>query len=204
MKKHSCGAILYTIYDNKIYIVLGMEKGQWFPFKGGKEKDETNEIAAIREIYEETCGVIKLKNITLKCHYSTKRKHYHIGLIKIPLNTIEKFSINRKYILNNLKLKNCHNNYDAYLEKSDIKMFSLESIFSNNFHEVTIKPIKYYYTYLKSIENKLSNTQLNNSNWDELFKYSPYLTSVSTKFSIKIIQNIQSHLSQEFMSAIHI
>lgn len=169
MKRHSCGAILYTVYNNKIYIVLGMEKGQWFPFKGTRDKGETNEQAAIREINEETCGVVKLKNIDLKCHYSTKRKHYHIGLIKIQSDIIDEFYKNRAHINTN----NYYHNYDVYLEKSDIKMFSLESIFNNNFHEVTAIPIKYYFPYLKLLEKQNNNIENN--------KISPYLNSVSNK-----------------------
>ena len=42
MKKHSCGAILYTISKKKVYIILGMENGEWFPFKGTREKCENN------------------------------------------------------------------------------------------------------------------------------------------------------------------
>jgi 8-oxo-dGTP pyrophosphatase MutT (NUDIX family) len=149
--------------------VLGMEKGQWFPFKGTREKYETNEQAAIREINEETCGVVKLENIELKCNYSTKRKNYHIGLIKIQCDVIDKFYKNRAQIT----INNYDNNYDVFLEKSDIKMFPLESIFNNNFHSVTVIPINYYLPYLKLLE-----TQINNI---ENIKISPYLTSISNK-----------------------
>ena len=196
MKKHSCGAILYTIYNNKIYIVLGMEKGQWFPFKGSREKNETNEMAAIREIYEETCGVVKIKNIELKCHYSTKRKHYHIGLIQIPSNIIEKFYLNKDRILNNTK---CVKNNKAYLEKSDIKMFPLNKIFTYDLHEVTIKPIKYFYTYLKSMENKL-----NYKNRD-IFQNSPYLFAMPKKILKKIPNTItQSQIMPEYIPILNI
>lgn len=169
MKRHSCGAILYTIYNNKIYIVLGMEKGQWFPFKGTRDKGETNIQAAVREIYEETCGVIQLNTIDLKCHFSTKRKHYHIGLVKIDLDSIKQFYKNKNYLLNK-KIYNTE--YNAYLEKSDIKMFSLKYIFENNFHDVTILPIKYYYKQLKMIEKNIIHVE--NS------KSSPYLNALSS------------------------
>ena len=103
------------------------------------------------EIYEETCGVIKLNSIDLKCKYSTKRKHYHIGLIEIQPDDINKFYKNRELIMTDFSC----DNYHSYLEKSDIKMFSLDSIFKNNFHSITVKPIKYYHSYLKSLQNTL-------------------------------------------------
>lgn len=79
MKKNSCGAILYTIKDNKVYIILGKESRDWFPFKGVCEKNETLEEAAIREIEEETCRIVKINNIALDCKYASYRKIYHIG-----------------------------------------------------------------------------------------------------------------------------
>lgn len=175
MKRHSCGAILYTVYNNKIFIVLGMEKGQWFPFKGTRERGETNEQTAIREINEETCGVVKLKNIELKCHFSTKRKHYHIGLIKIESDVIGKFYKSRAQITVN----NYDNDYDVFLEKSDIKMFPLESIFNNDFHSITTIPIKYYFPHLKLLEKQISNI--------EKTKTSPYLISISNSTQPKIV-----------------
>jgi hypothetical protein len=165
MKKHSCGAILYTVHNNKIYIILGMEKGQWFPFKGTREKGESNEQAAIREIYEETCGVTKLRSIDLKCNYSTKRKHYHIGLIKVSSDIINQFYRNQEDI--SRENKYC-GDYYSYLEKSDIRMFSLNCIINTKFHEVTSMPLKYYYTYLKMLESNLHK-----------YNNSPYFTSVS-------------------------
>lgn len=143
-----------------------MEKGQWFPFKGTRDKGENNNQAAIREIYEETCGVVKLDNIDLKCHYSTKRKHYHIGLVRIQPETIKQFYQNRNYLLNK---KTYFDEYNSYLEKSDVKMFALNYIFDHNFHEITMTPIKYFYTQLKMLENKLNERD---------FTSSPYLNSV--------------------------
>ena len=171
MKKHSCGAILYTIFNNKVYIILGMEKGKWYPFKGTREKGETNELAAIREIYEETCGVIKLNKIELECHFSTKRKHYHIGLLYIKPDFIDRFYINRQFIVNNLDIMD--KKYKSFLEKNDIKMFSLNEINYRKFHHVTLTPIKYYYDVLKNVEQKqmLKKTS------------SPYMQSTDTTFN---------------------
>lgn len=151
MKKHSCGAILYTIYNNDIYIVLGMEKGEWFPFKGTREKGETNVQTAIREIYEETCEIVNINTIDLKCNYSTKRKHYHIGLAYVPYDNISQFQAKRNHLLNNPFIKNKW----AYLEKSEIDLFKLNGIFSNHFHDITYIPIKYYHPYLSKLQNDI-------------------------------------------------
>jgi ADP-ribose pyrophosphatase YjhB (NUDIX family) len=144
MKKHSCGAILYTIYNNRIYIILGMEKGLWFPFKGTREKGETNDEAAIREIYEETCTIVHITNINLDCHYSTKRKHYHIGLIRVDPNIMNEFYKKRKKI-----------GEKEFLEKTSIRAFDLDEINKKLFHSVTKIPIQYYYNTLKAIQRNI-------------------------------------------------
>jgi 8-oxo-dGTP pyrophosphatase MutT (NUDIX family) len=149
MKKHSCGAILYTVYNGNIYIVLGLEKGEWFPFKGTREKGETNTQAAIREIYEETCEIVKVESIDLGCNYSTKRKHYHIGVIFVSFEDIYQFHDRRKSIANSP----CRKNKWAFLEKNDIRFFKLDTIFKNDFHDVTLIPIRYYHTQLNTLQN---------------------------------------------------
>jgi hypothetical protein len=159
MRKHSSGAILYTIYDNKVYIVLGQEKGDYFPFKGVREDCETNKQTAIREIFEETCGVLTVDNINLLCNFSTKRKCYHIGLVYISLNEIEQFRINKKKFENDIE--NIEKNW-IYLEKTAIKIFKLDCLNEYRFHEITYKPIKFYQSRLRHIQNaiqhKLTNT----------------------------------------------
>jgi hypothetical protein len=153
MKKHSCGAILYTIYNYKVYIVLGMEKGGWFPFKGIRERGETNMDAAIREIKEETCNAVIVDHIDLNCNYSTKRKHYHIGLTKMTYSEYNKFYKNRFEILYNNDISDeCKY---MYLEKDDIKMFPIDSILNYDFHEITSIPIKYYYNYLTRLQKDI-------------------------------------------------
>jgi hypothetical protein len=157
MKKHSCGAILYTIYKNDIYIILGMEKGQWFPFKGTKEKGETNEMTAMREIQEETCDTVYVRSISLDCNYSSKRKHYHIGLIQVSSLIINEFYRNRDNLLSEYR---SYDKYYPYLEKTGMRMFSLTHIFKNNFHDITISPISYYYPYLRLLQKKLKKHPL--------------------------------------------
>lgn len=155
MKKHSCGAILYTIYKSNVYVVLGMEKGEWFPFKGIREKGETNVEAAIREIKEETCNAVEISNIELQCNYSTKRKHYHIGLAQITYDEFSQFYRNRFNMIYN---DNSLNEYKwIYLEKDDIKMFPIDDILSYNFHEITKIPIKFYYNFLYNLQRDIRN-----------------------------------------------
>jgi 8-oxo-dGTP pyrophosphatase MutT (NUDIX family) len=146
MKKHSCGALLYTIYNNKIFIALGKEDGEWYPFKGVVDNDETFEETAIREVDEETCHAVVVKSIKLECKYATKRKHYHIGLILVSPTLIEHFNINR-----------CKEVECKYLEKSEIKFFSLNDIRRKRLHRITIIPIIFYWNFLLKKQNMLNN-----------------------------------------------
>jgi ADP-ribose pyrophosphatase YjhB (NUDIX family) len=164
MKKHSCGAILYTIYNNKVHIVLGWELDDWFPFKGTREIGENNKQAAIREIKEETCGALDLTYIDLKCNFSTKRKHYHIGLVEISTKEIDDFYKNKKKILDEW----CANGSREedykweYMEKIELKAFPLENIFKKKFHEISYIPIKYYHSELMHIQKKINNGKTEN------------------------------------------
>ena len=154
MKKHSCGAILYTISKNKVYVILGMEHGGWFPFKGTREKHENNRQAAIREIHEETCGIVNIKYIDLKCNFSTKSKHYHIGLVYVPLDNIKKFYKTRKKIMETTPYK------AAFLEKTEINLFKLDTITSYDFHDVTRIPVNYYRECLSKLQSEVVKSTL--------------------------------------------
>jgi hypothetical protein len=162
MKKHSCGAILYAIYNNTVYVVLGMEKGNWFPFKGTRERGETNVQAAIREIKEETCGALHVDHIKLSCNYSTKRKHYHIGLTRISVDEFSQFYHNRSDMLNERSNRNTSSEYNwSYMEKDDIKMFPIDYIMCNKFHEITTIPIRYYHKHLAQIQRDVRTRVIN-------------------------------------------
>lgn len=161
MKKHSCGAILYTIQNNKVYVILGMEKGEWFPFKGVRELGETNKQAAIREICEEMCHAVtenEISDIDLGCNYSTKRKYYHIGLVYIPFANLDQFYINR-YKLLGKKYTEYTSSIRACLEKTDIMLFDIDNIFNHTFHNITQTPIQYYYSELKQIQSNILNQE---------------------------------------------
>jgi hypothetical protein len=152
MKTHSCGAILYTIYEGNICIVLGMEKGEWFPFKGTKEMGESNMQTAIREIKEETCDTVHINYIDLCCHFSTKRKHYHIGLVGMTTEEYNNFNVNRESFLKD--------DNKVYLEKTAIKRFPICTIFENEFHIITLKAIRYYYEYLVNLQRKINTDSI--------------------------------------------
>ena len=128
-----------------------MENGKWFPFKGTREKGEDNNQTAVREIYEETCCTVKLDKINLQCNFSTKRKHYHIGLIEVSPDIINKFYKNYAILSNENRY---HGAFYKFLEKNHIKMFPIADILNKNFHEVTMIPIRHYYPYLKLLEEK--------------------------------------------------
>ncbi len=145
MRSHSCGAILYTILNNKVYIILGKEYNEWFPFKGRCEKNETFEQAAIREIKEETCNLVKISNIHLDCVYDTPRKTYHIGIVFVPNTFMREFYIMRKRV-----------DEKKYLEKSKVKMFMIDIIDHVELHPITETPIKYYMPFLKKLQKKIS------------------------------------------------
>ena len=152
--------MLYTIHDNKVYVVLGKEMGNWFPFKGTREHGETNEQAAIREIREETCGAVNIDSIELECNFSTKRKHYHIGLVKISREQINIFYANKEKLLKEWQSGGCkEDEYKwEYMEKNDIKMFHIENIFRKQFHEISYIPIKHYYKKLIRLQRKINNS----------------------------------------------
>ena len=133
--KISCGAIFYTFDDNNnIGIILGLESLGWLPFKGRNENNETYEQTAIREIYEETCGLIKINEIKLEHKFTTKQKIYHIGLIKVPYDFIYDFN-NKIY----LETRN------EFKEKQDVKFFKLSECFNNNkIHQLSKVSIQFY------------------------------------------------------------
>ena len=95
----SCGALLYTCDPHgQLGVVLGVERTEsygYLPFKGRPEANETYEQAAIREVYEETCGLVQVDHIELCHQFQTIHKRYFIGLIKVPYDIIEKFEIKR-------------------------------------------------------------------------------------------------------------
>lgn len=152
MKKRSCGALFYTIRGGRVEVVLGLEKhGGWFVFKGTNKKGETYEETAIREIYEESCGLIRLDKITLDCHFSTSRKHYHIGLVYVPPYFIRRFGEVRKFLASR------EDTPPDYLEKLFVRSIAISNINTDTMHHLTAHIINFYKQILLKKENELDD-----------------------------------------------
>lgn len=138
--KNSCGALFYTYHPNgNLGIVLGLEGFAWLPFKGCNEQNETFEETAIREIFEETAGLVNIPYINLQHKFTSKRKNYYIGLIQIQYDIIDKF--------NNSKFAELR---PEYKEKKELKFFPIETILlDNTVHEISKASIKYYWNLLQ-------------------------------------------------------
>jgi ADP-ribose pyrophosphatase YjhB (NUDIX family) len=138
--KTSCGAILYTFDPNGVLgIILGSEgSDEWLPFKGCNEPGETFEETAIREIKEETCGLVSLESVNLEHVFTTKHKVYRIGLCFVEYDLIAKFRQAR--LLENRK---------EFREKQDLRFFPLESIYAQNMvHSISRASVKFYWDKL--------------------------------------------------------
>ena len=144
--KNSCGAILYTFNkEGTIGIILGSEGfDEWLPFKGCNEEGESFEQTAIREIREETCGLVNLDTITLDHVFTTKHKIYRIGLCHVDYDIIEKFDLVRKA-----------ESREEFIEKQEIRFFALESIFiKHKVHSISRASIKFYWDKLMTYAGK--------------------------------------------------
>ena len=141
--KISCGAIFYTFnVHNNIEVVLGLEGEHWFPFKGCKEADETITQTAIREIREETCGLVDIKEINLEHKFSSKRKIYFIGICQVDNNFVEQF-----------EKKRLEETREAFMEKKAVRAFSLSEAFTNRaVHNITKSSLYYFENKLKLLE----------------------------------------------------
>ena len=144
--KNSCGAIFYTYDDSgNIGVILGEEdKNEWLPFKGCSHENETLEEAAIREIKEETCGLLELNEIVLEHKFSSKRKNYFIGLCYAPYAIISQFDE---------KIKN--ETRKEFKEKKKLKFVALENIlYIPEIHSLSKASIEYYWDRLNNLRNK--------------------------------------------------
>jgi len=140
-KKKSCGALLYSKKGGDIGIILGKEYGRWFPMKGCPKKKESLKETAIREIYEETSGIVTVKNkeIKLDCKFETRNKKYYIGLINVPIDIIEQFNVQR--------ITKTEKNIEM-LEKDELRFYPIKTIDKYTFPGITTIIIKHYKKYL--------------------------------------------------------
>ena len=143
--KSSCGGIFYT-YDphGNLGVILGLEGSSWLPFKGCAKAGETLTDTAEREIFEESCGLIRVTGIKLKHKFNTKHKKYYIGLVRVPYDVIQDFRIKRR-----LETR------DDYLEKTDIRFFNIDEIHNEpNIHKLTLNSIDFYWNRLMQLKEK--------------------------------------------------
>lgn len=135
----SCGALLYTCNPHgQLGVILGVERTEsygYLPFKGRPEANETYEQAAIREVYEETCGLVQVDHIDLCHQFQTTHKKYFIGLIKVPYDIIKKFEIKRATETN-----------ASSMEKLKIKFFPLNQMHNREIHPLSRLSIKFWLT----------------------------------------------------------
>lgn len=146
--KSSCGALFYA-YDpaGKLGIILGLEGKKWLPFKGCNEPGESLEQTAIREIREETCGLIDISHIDLEHQFTSKRKHYYIGLCEVPYDCIQLFE--------DLRVDEERN---EYLEKKKLKFFPFDEVLYDDLvHNITKASIRYYWNHLKRLDAAASS-----------------------------------------------
>ncbi len=146
MTKKSYGAILYAFDpDGILGIILGDESHnnshEWLPFKGGSFENETPEQTAIRELHEETCGLITIDSINLHHKFSTKRKEYHIGLVEAPYTILSDFEEARKKEIR-----------EAYKEKKELRFFPFPDVLHDRtVHNISKSSILYYKNTLDRI-----------------------------------------------------
>ena len=136
-KPVSCGALLYANDPTgQLGVIVGMEATEsygYLPFKGRPEQNETLEQAAIREVYEETCGLILVNQIDLRHQFETAHKKYYIGLIKVPYEIVEQFEQKRAVETNACRM-----------EKRKIKFFPLSQLYNKEIHPLSRLSVKFW------------------------------------------------------------
>lgn len=139
--KISCGALFFTQDPfGQTGIILGLEQGGWLPFKGCNEEGETFEETAIREVKEETCGLIHLSEISLDHTFATHAKIYKIGLCHIPYAFL--------HIFQKVRSKEKR---DKYKEKYTVKFFPLLKILHDKrVHPISKQSVIHYWDQLQN------------------------------------------------------
>lgn len=145
-KKCSVGAILYTIKNNKIYYILGIEPTKeidyekyvmnftknkidynyLFPFKGSVDKDDKTIFdTAKREIHEETLEIIHIDTINFQYCFTTVKKYY-LGFIEVNNSFVQDFNKLRK------NKKHMDTLDKTYKEKLGVIELDIETIINND------------------------------------------------------------------------
>jgi hypothetical protein len=136
--RYSAGILPYAFIRGRMYVLIGKDvrDNTWSDFGGKSEDvDGCNPVeTAIREFYEETCGVVmdlkSLRNrMSVATNYTmlvsqTQNFHpYYMYLLEVPYNTGYR-SIFRK-LLYFMKYKKI---YKKFMEKTDIQWISVDSL----------------------------------------------------------------------------
>jgi 8-oxo-dGTP pyrophosphatase MutT (NUDIX family) len=131
MEQFAAGIIPYTIFNNEIYFLLGLEKSnnKWSGFVGKSEPGETPKQTAIREFNEETALIFN--NISLEnakepvIDITGTGKIVYLWFIEFPQNLLN-VNFNDTLKRNQKKLGKHFN------EKSKLSWISLHSIKQSN------------------------------------------------------------------------
>jgi len=144
MDPFAAGIIPYTITENGIFFLLGLEKRGWSGFVGSSEPGESPIDTAIREFNEESALIFsnyqlhdKLVTVSPIVEKTPTGKTVYLWFIDFPKEII---GIESQFEINKSKL-----NKREYHEKSKLKWF--------NFYEIRKN---------KNIFNKLRNVIVSN------------------------------------------
>lgn len=136
-KEYAAGILFYYKTRKKIYFLLGKDfRYKWSDFGGKSENKDNNNphTTASRECYEETMGVIYDK-LQLKYYTTIKKSDYVIGksflnkdyyMFLVKLDSM--YNYNQDFMLMRHLLKSIET---VYLEKLQLKWFSMEEILQN-------------------------------------------------------------------------
>jgi hypothetical protein len=150
---YAAGILPYTFFNGQVYLLLGKDirDNFWSDFGGKSEQQDEDKpmSTAIREFYEESCGIvmdpkslrIKMNNVQSVTFSSTQNnKTYYMYAIEIPYNSNYRGVFRRmimylKYI----------NMYKKTIEKTDIKWVNAQDVYSGS---ISIRPV-FYNTFTK-------------------------------------------------------
>lgn len=144
MKEYSYGVVPYTIYNDKIYVLVSLASKKDLKygfFKGKIEENETIRNCAIREFYEETG--IKVKSEWLDKYFSQKHIQKDVGVFLLDIDYIkdEKIMLNKEnYNFKIIEINELYNNIIKNQEKilkemilyfKDLRNIKLKNRFKN-------------------------------------------------------------------------
>lgn len=143
---YAAGILPYTFFNGHVYLLLGKDvrDNSWSDFGGKCEPHDEGKpmTTAIREFYEETCGIImdpkslriKMNNIQSVTFSNTQNNNtYYMYAIEIPYNSIYRGVFRRTIMF----LKHI-NMYKKTIEKTDIRWVNAEDVITN---KLLVRPV---------------------------------------------------------------